>query len=418
MAERACGLRGDALEAAVSVMVPSTRSSAPKCSSTSPTTPPPWPSSPGCSRPRGRSRSACPATARRSSTGRCRTATTACRVATCGSTAAGSSSSGSATPAWSRSPRIMRTRCTARTGGCGAWSGPRTTSIPPCVPITGCWSGTSPPRSPVTRVPDRMLNPLLGKEPGRLPQARPPVSRPRRHLDQSLRIGPAGDRRDGRVDSRRPAARRHDPVVRRAATAIRGTTSRRPWPCRSAAHATTPSVPTSGCGRRSVPTAPGTPTTWRTARSRTRRLDTNVCAYVATGVWHHFLVTGDSGFLEDLWPVIERAIDFVLAWQRPGGELLWSHRRRRDAGGLRTADRLLLGLLQPALRHRLRRAARSRAPRLGARRRPPPSRHRLPGGRLRVQGRVRHGLVLPRSRRRHRPRDGARTASTNDGPSS
>ncbi|HLN06134.1 MAG TPA: hypothetical protein VK217_07640 [Acidimicrobiales bacterium] len=54
------------------------------------------------------------------------------------------------------------------------------------------------------------------------------------------------------------------------------------------------------------------------------RLDTNVCAYVATGVWHHFLATGDSGFLEDLWPLIERAIDFVVAWQRPGGELVWS----------------------------------------------------------------------------------------------
>jgi hypothetical protein len=54
------------------------------------------------------------------------------------------------------------------------------------------------------------------------------------------------------------------------------------------------------------------------------RLDTNVCAYVATGVWHYFLATRDSGFLEDLWPSLERAIDFVISWQRPGGELVWS----------------------------------------------------------------------------------------------
>jgi len=54
------------------------------------------------------------------------------------------------------------------------------------------------------------------------------------------------------------------------------------------------------------------------------RLDTNVCAYVATGVWQHFLVTGDVGLLEDLWQMLERAIDFVLNWQRPGGELVWS----------------------------------------------------------------------------------------------
>ena len=54
------------------------------------------------------------------------------------------------------------------------------------------------------------------------------------------------------------------------------------------------------------------------------RLDTNVSAYVATGVWHHFLVTGDSGFLEDLWEPVERAMGFVIGWQRPGGELVWS----------------------------------------------------------------------------------------------
>jgi len=54
------------------------------------------------------------------------------------------------------------------------------------------------------------------------------------------------------------------------------------------------------------------------------RLDTNVCAYVATGVWQYFLVTRDSGFLEALWPSVERAIDFVVSWQRPGGELVWS----------------------------------------------------------------------------------------------
>jgi hypothetical protein len=54
------------------------------------------------------------------------------------------------------------------------------------------------------------------------------------------------------------------------------------------------------------------------------RLDTNVCAYVATGVWHHFLATRDAGFLEDMWGTLERAVGFVLSWQRAGGELVWS----------------------------------------------------------------------------------------------
>jgi hypothetical protein len=41
-------------------------------------------------------------------------------------------------------------------------------------------------------------------------------------------------------------------------------------------------------------------------------------------VWHHFLATRDAGALEDLWPMVERAVDFVVSWQLPGGELVWS----------------------------------------------------------------------------------------------
>jgi hypothetical protein len=54
------------------------------------------------------------------------------------------------------------------------------------------------------------------------------------------------------------------------------------------------------------------------------RRDTNVCAYVATGTWWHYLVTGDVGLLRHMWPVIERAVGFVLRLQQPGGEILWS----------------------------------------------------------------------------------------------
>ncbi|MGH9087137.1 MAG: prenyltransferase [Acidimicrobiales bacterium] len=54
------------------------------------------------------------------------------------------------------------------------------------------------------------------------------------------------------------------------------------------------------------------------------RLDTNVCAYVAAGLWHHTLVTGDTGLLRRHWPTVERALDFVLRWQRPDGSVRWS----------------------------------------------------------------------------------------------
>lgn len=54
-----------------------------------------------------------------------------------------------------------------------------------------------------------------------------------------------------------------------------------------------------------------------------RTLDTNITAYVATGTWHHHLATGDSGFLDQMWPVVEGAIDHVLAFQSPTGEIAW-----------------------------------------------------------------------------------------------
>jgi len=53
-------------------------------------------------------------------------------------------------------------------------------------------------------------------------------------------------------------------------------------------------------------------------------LDVNVSAYVATGVWHHFLATTDTGFLETMWPVVDAAMGFALGLQRPRGEIIWA----------------------------------------------------------------------------------------------
>ena len=69
------------------------------------------------------------------------------------------------------------------------------------------------------------------------------------------------------------------------------------------------------------------------------RLDTNVCAYLAAGAWHHYLVTGDPSLVFELWPVVEKAIDFVLRWQQPDGSILWS----LDASGKKEEYALLTG---------------------------------------------------------------------------
>ena len=54
-----------------------------------------------------------------------------------------------------------------------------------------------------------------------------------------------------------------------------------------------------------------------------KTLDTNVACYIATGVWHHYLTTGDTAFLREYWPVVELTIDYALAYQTKTGEIAW-----------------------------------------------------------------------------------------------
>ncbi|WP_327236833.1 prenyltransferase [Streptomyces sp. NBC_01317] len=67
--------------------------------------------------------------------------------------------------------------------------------------------------------------------------------------------------------------------------------------------------------------------------------ETNFCAYAAVGIWHHYLATGDDGFLDGMWPVVHAAVEFVLALQQPGGEIGW----KREADGTPVKDALLTG---------------------------------------------------------------------------
>lgn len=69
------------------------------------------------------------------------------------------------------------------------------------------------------------------------------------------------------------------------------------------------------------------------------KLDTNCVAYVATGVWHYFLSTGDRDFLEQMWPVVDRAINFVCDAQTDRGEIIWA----RHADGTPWPFALLTG---------------------------------------------------------------------------
>ena len=69
------------------------------------------------------------------------------------------------------------------------------------------------------------------------------------------------------------------------------------------------------------------------------KLDANCCAYVATAVFHHWILWTDRGALEALWPMVERAIDFVLGLQTQRGEILWA----QHADGTNWSFALLTG---------------------------------------------------------------------------
>jgi hypothetical protein len=88
---------------------------------------------------------------------------------------------------------------------------------------------------------------------------------------------------------------------------------------------------------------------WPDGSVEEAKLDTNVCAYVATGVWHHWLWTWDRAFLDHLWPTVERALDWVLSLRRPDGLALWAV----EADGTQPWDYALLSgtcSIQHALR--------------------------------------------------------------------
>jgi hypothetical protein len=54
------------------------------------------------------------------------------------------------------------------------------------------------------------------------------------------------------------------------------------------------------------------------------KLDTNVVAYIATGVWHHWLCTKSRPDVEALWPAVERALRWALGQRRDDGLVLWA----------------------------------------------------------------------------------------------
>ncbi len=58
--------------------------------------------------------------------------------------------------------------------------------------------------------------------------------------------------------------------------------------------------------------------------------ETNFIAYIATGVWLHYQVTQNESFLTALYPVVQKALNFVLRFQQPTGEISWAVNRNNQ----------------------------------------------------------------------------------------
>jgi hypothetical protein len=64
--------------------------------------------------------------------------------------------------------------------------------------------------------------------------------------------------------------------------------------------------------------------TYRHGKPDNRTRESNMAAYVAVGVFHHYLISRNSEFLRSMWPTLCKAIDFAVGLQGGGGEIYWA----------------------------------------------------------------------------------------------
>tara|TARA_B110000008_G_scaffold275488_1_gene313024 strand:+ start:217 stop:1224 length:1008 start_codon:yes stop_codon:yes gene_type:complete len=56
----------------------------------------------------------------------------------------------------------------------------------------------------------------------------------------------------------------------------------------------------------------------------TKRRETNFSAYIATGLWHYYLIFQDKIFLKQMLPTLLAAVNFVISKQTDLGDILWA----------------------------------------------------------------------------------------------
>ncbi|MGA3085866.1 MAG: phenyltransferase domain-containing protein [Thermodesulfobacteriota bacterium] len=67
--------------------------------------------------------------------------------------------------------------------------------------------------------------------------------------------------------------------------------------------------------------------------------ESNMSSYIAVGVFHYYLITGDKAFLRHMWPTVKAGINFALNLQAPTGEIYWA----KNSNGIIDPMALLTG---------------------------------------------------------------------------
>ncbi|MGH3347066.1 MAG: prenyltransferase, partial [Nocardioides sp.] len=71
--------------------------------------------------------------------------------------------------------------------------------------------------------------------------------------------------------------------------------------------------------------------------------ETNMSSYLAVGVWHHWLVRRDLGFVRRMWPVVRRGLDYAVSMQLPWGGVAWSQEWHEGRPATVNREALLAG---------------------------------------------------------------------------
>ncbi len=63
---------------------------------------------------------------------------------------------------------------------------------------------------------------------------------------------------------------------------------------------------------------------YRDSIPSTKRRETNFTAYIATGLWHHYLIYEDRKFLKAMLPTLSKSLSFIFSMQTESGDIYWA----------------------------------------------------------------------------------------------